>query len=209
MKTAIDLPEDPTPKPTDKKPANHGNSLADLNLSSLRLSQDFAERAGVKKAILTIPVRKPTRQSFVRVRPGEDWRFQVALLNLKEEREVYLVHPSLAGDLGPELTPTVLHMAIDRQGVVFLWPTRLPAPDGRLDEWSRTAAEAAVLAEDRWVSLRSNMSLGAYEVFEATGNIPDPEWPELTMDQAIRIAFKDRFIDTPTHPVLRRLRGEN
>lgn len=215
MQTAATEPEDrnpspsPSPKSAAKKPADQGGQLADLSLSDLRLSQDFADRAGVKKAILTIPVRKPPRQAFVRVRPGEEWRYPTLLLNLKEERETYLVHPSLAAELGPELTPTVIHLAIDRQGVMFLWPTRLPGSDGRLDEWSRTAAEAAQLAEARWVSLRANMSLGAYEVFEATGNIPEPEWPDLTLEQVIKIAFKDRFIDSPSHPVVRRLRGES
>ncbi len=214
MKTASPAPEDPTPstppsrKSTAKKTADQGNQLADLNLSDLRLSQNFADQAGVKRAILTIPVRKPPRQTFVRVRPGEEWRYPTLLLNLKEEREIYLVHPSLTAELGRELTPTVLRLAIDRQGVVFLWPTRLPASDGRLDEWSRTAAEAAELAEGRWISPRANMSLGAYDVFEATGNLPDPEWPDLTLEQAIKIAFKDRFIDSPSHPVVRRLRGE-
>lgn len=214
MKTADPAPEDPTPssppsrKPAAKKAADQGGQLADLNLSDLRLSQNFTDQAGVKKAILTVPVRKPSRQAFVRVRPGEEWRYATLLLNLKEERETYLVHPSLTAELGQELTPTVLHLAIDRQGVVFLWPTRLPAKDGRQDEWSRTAAEAAQMAEARWISLRANMSLGAYDVFEATGNIPEPEWPDLTLEQAIRTAFKDRFIDSPSHPVVRRLRGE-
>jgi hypothetical protein len=30
----------------------------------------------------------------------------------------------------------------------------------------------------------------------------------LTLKELLRIAFKDRFIDTYEHPVLRRLRGE-
>jgi hypothetical protein len=52
------------------------------------------------------------------------------------------------------------------------------------------------------------MSLGAYEVFEATGDLPPPEWPDLPFQELVRIAFRDRFITDPGHPVLRRLRGE-
>ena len=52
------------------------------------------------------------------------------------------------------------------------------------------------------------MDRGAYEIFEAKGEIGEPEWPDLTMDAAIRIAFKDCFIDSSDHPALRRLRGE-
>lgn len=207
MKTA-ESPEDPIPQPVVKPPSSPDRSLAGMNLSELRLSQNFAQHAGVKRAILTIPVRKPTRQSFVRVRPGEEWRMQVYLLNLKDESEVYLVHPSMADELLQELTPATLHLTIDRQGVLFLWHTKLPGVDGKLDEWSRSAAEAAVMAEQHWISVRSNMGLGAYEVFEATGDLPEPKWPDLTMDQLVKTAFKDRFIVTPSHPVVRRLRGE-
>jgi hypothetical protein len=52
------------------------------------------------------------------------------------------------------------------------------------------------------------MALGAYEVYEAVGAIPDPEWPEVTMDEIVRIAVRGRVIDTLDHPVLKKLRGE-
>ena len=50
---------------------------------------------------------------------------------------------------------------------------------GKHNEWHRSAAEAAELAMKRWLRLTANMSLGAYEVFEATGDLPEPEWPDL------------------------------
>ncbi len=39
--------------------------------ASLRLSQNFHESLGVKKALITVPVRKPGKQDFIRVHP--DW----------------------------------------------------------------------------------------------------------------------------------------
>ena len=33
--------------------------------------------------------------------------------------------------------------AINRQGVLFLWPIRLPGADGKIDDWSRSAMDAA------------------------------------------------------------------
>jgi hypothetical protein len=38
------------------------------------------------------------------------------------------------------------------------------------------------------------MSLGAYDVLQATGQLPEPEWPNLPFKELLRIAFKDRFI---------------
>jgi len=52
------------------------------------------------------------------------------------------------------------------------------------------------------------MNLGAYEMYVAENEkIPDPTWPELSFDEIIRIAFRDRLIDSPEHPVIKRLRG--
>jgi hypothetical protein len=54
------------------------------------LSQDFAD-LGVKKALITVPVRKPDKAWFFRVHPDEDRRLQTYVIELKEERETYLV----------------------------------------------------------------------------------------------------------------------
>jgi hypothetical protein len=179
-----------------------------FDLAKLRLSQNFSEMVGVKKALLTVPVKKPGRQDFIRVRPGDDWHLETAVLELKEERETYLIDPSLWQELPGEVVPKVLFVTMNRQGVLTLWPIRLPGEDGRHDEWNRSALEAAEMAKRGWIRVAANMSLGAYEVYEAVGNIPEPDWPDTTFEEILRIAFKDRFIRTMDHPVIRRLRGE-
>jgi hypothetical protein len=179
-----------------------------FDLDKLRLSQDFAANLGVKKALLTVPVRKPGRQDFFRVHPSEDWRLETAVLELQEERETYLVDKYLWGQLPGELIPKVLYTVITRQGVLMLWPIRLPREDGRHDEWNRSALEAAEMAKEQWIRIAANMSLGAYEVYQAMATIPDPEWPDTTFQEILRVAFKEQFIHSLDHPVVRRLRGE-
>jgi len=175
--------------------------------SRLRLSQNFAETVGVKKALITVPVRKPNKQEFVRVHPSDEYRLETAVLELKEERETYLVDPSLWPELPSELTPKILFTTMNRQGVLMLWPVRMPGEDGRLDEWNASALEAAEMARTRWVRVAANMSLGAYEVFEATGDLPEPEWPELNLGEILKVAFKGHYIEDLAHPVIRRLQG--
>lgn len=177
-----------------------------FDLNNLRLSQDFASRVGVKKRLVTVPVRKPHRQSFIRVHPDPAYRLETAVLEVKEDRETYLVSPALWPEIPGEIIPKVLFTTIDRQGVVFLWPIRLPSTDGRHDEWNRSALEAAQIAMKNWIRVASNLGLGAYEVYESTAEIPDPEWPDCDFRGLLEIAFKDRYIQTPDHPVLRRLR---
>lgn len=179
-----------------------------FDINQLRLSQDFSVLAGVKKALITIPVRKPSKQDWIRVRDSEDWVLQTAVLELKDERETFLVAKELWSELPGEIVPKVIYTAINRQGVIFLWPIRLPGEDGRHDEWNRSALEAAERAKTQWVRIMANMSLGAYEVYEAVGDMPEPIWPDITFQKVIEIAFKDRFIKSIDHPVVRRLRGE-
>ena len=177
-----------------------------LDLASLRLSQDFDRQVGVKRLITTVPVRKPNRQEFVRVHP--EWKFQAQVIELKEERETYLVDRPLWDALATELTPKMLLGTINRQHVLFIWPIRLPGSDGKLDEWNLSAVEAAVRAEDHWVRVAANMSLGAYEISEAQGPLADPRWPDITFEAALGIAFKGKVIKTLDHPVVRRLLGQ-
>jgi hypothetical protein len=173
-----------------------------------RLSQDFGAELGVKKRLVSVPVRKPDRQVFIRTHPDEGYRLPTPVIELKEDRETYLVDRTLWGDLAGEVTPKMIFTATTRQGVLFLWPSRLPSEDGRLDEWNRSALEAARIAMVRWVRVVANLSLGAYEVLEATGLFPEPEWPDTPFEELLRIAFKDHFIDRLDHPAIRRLRGQ-
>jgi hypothetical protein len=109
--------------------------------AKLRLPQDFTAGMGVKKLLTTVPVRRPAKEAFVQTHPGNDYRIHAAILELKEERDVYLIHPPLLPSLAGESTisPRLLVTTITRQGALFLWPLRLPGPDGRLDDWGHSA----------------------------------------------------------------------
>ena len=74
-------------------------------------------------------------------------------------------------------------------------------------EWWRSGREAAALAMHNWVRVKANMDLGAYDIFKAECAMAEPEWPELTYWELIRIAFRDHLIDRIDHPVIKRLRG--
>jgi hypothetical protein len=73
--------------------------------------------------------------------------------------------------------------------------------------WSDSLLEAAQLAKSVWIRLASNMSLGAYDIFQAVGNLSELEWPDLSLQQILEIVFKDRYISASDHSVLKRLAG--
>ena len=91
--------------------------------AALRLDQSFAETVGVKKLLTTVPVRKPNRQDFVRVHPDQTYRLTpAAIIELKEDREVYLLTPAMAMELRGEFAAATLFTPVNRQGVLHLWP---------------------------------------------------------------------------------------
>jgi hypothetical protein len=178
-----------------------------FNPENLRLSQSFVETAGVKKLLTTVPVRKPSPQDFVRVHADPAYRENFPIIELKDEREEYIVVADLVPALVGEFVTKTLFTAINRQGTVFFWPVRLPTPEGRNSDWWRSGREAAELAMKSWVRVRANMNLGAYDIFQAESAIADPEWPELGFWELIKIAFRDHLVTSLDHPVIRRLRG--
>jgi hypothetical protein len=192
-----------------------GGRPADLapdqfDIESLRLKQDYAA-VGVTKLLTTVPVKKPAKTAFIRTHPSPDYSLATVLLTDSEDRDaVYIVasalRPVLAAD--PACAPFAIYTAIDRQGNLFLWPVRLPGADGKTNDWWQSAHDAAGRARDGWVRVAANMTLGAYEVWEATGELSEPNWPDRSFQELLRIAFKDRVIDSLDHPALRRLRGE-
>jgi hypothetical protein len=180
-------------------------------LAKLRLSQDFSELSQVKPVLTSISCRKPHKQEFIRVRPGEEHRFTTGCFTDKDSREVYLITPTVRECLVGDVVPTMLVVCVSRNSPIpFLWPLTLPGVDGRPNRWHESAIEAASIAEDQWVKVMADMAAGCYVPHVALGNLPEPEWEDVPpMAELLRLSFKDRLIATTDHPVLRRLRGES
>jgi hypothetical protein len=175
---------------------------------NLRLSQEFTTTVGVKKVLTTIPVRKPGAQDWVRVHPSEKYRENFPIIELKDEREEYIVTAPLVPELFGEFVTKTLYLAVNRQRTLFFWPVRLPDPDGKQNQWWNSAREAAEMATHGWIRVKANMNLGAYDIFKAECAVSDPEWPKEDFWSLIKLAFKDHLITSLDHPVIKRLRGQ-
>ncbi|WP_419189500.1 hypothetical protein [Stieleria marina] len=193
----------PTPPASDPKPPSDP-----FDPAALRINPDTAAGAiGVKRKLLSVRCEKPNKQEFVRVHPDEAFRIDTAIIQDKTNRESYLVAPALWTELPDFISLVRLCVAVNRHGTPFLWPATLPDPNGRPMDWHTSMLEAQELAIKHWVRVQADMSAGSYAVFEATGNLPDPQWPELTFQDILKLAFKTRFIDSMNHPFLQELFG--
>jgi hypothetical protein len=187
---------------------NPDASLDPFSPENLRLSQSFTETVGVKKLLTTVPVRKPGPQDWVRVHSSPEFRENFPIIELKDDREEYIVTTGLVPELAGEFVTKTLYTAINRQGTVFFWPVRLPSTDGKDMNWWRSGREAAALAMGDWVRVKPNMNLGAYDIFKAPAGLSEPEWPEVGFWDLIKIAFRDHLVDCVDHQVIKRLRGQ-
>ena len=175
------------------------------DFSRFRLSQNFGSASGVRKKLTTVPVRKPNKTQFVRVHSEN--KLDTMLLKYGDNGEdLYLIDPDVMQEVEDLAKPYRLVKAIDRQNNFLIWPLAIP-DDGRPLNWHLSALEAAGNAELEWTRMQANMSLGAYEIFAAEQDLGDPEWPELSMNELLEIAFKNKIIDRPDHLVLLQLRG--
>lgn len=178
-----------------------------LDLETQRLPQDFHLAVAVRKVLDMIPVRKPHKQEFVRTRPGPEWRIQVLVIRIKNPDEYYLVAPEFWNELSQELVPVELVLAISTTGNVMLVPIPIASDEGRRNLWASSLASAMARAQTNPVRLRANTDQGFYDYLEALEAHPEPEWPTLSMREIVLLAFKDKFIKTLDHPIVKLLQG--
>ena len=179
-----------------------------FSLANIRMSQ--ANLPVIKEAQGKIGVGRPSTSKFFTVHADPEFTITTNLLCVKDDGSYYLPIRTLWDELSDEplLQVRQLVPTVTPGGELMLWPLRLPDQDGRLDSWSESALEIAEYAKTRWVRLRPNHSAFRYDCFEAQGDLPAPKWPDLSFEEMMKLAFRDRRITSLDHPVLRRLRGE-
>ena len=188
-------------------PIQAGHDQQKSPFSSLRLTQNFGETLGVKKVLTTVPVGRPSTDRFFRTHPSPSWVFPGWVLENKVAGETYLVSTEVASVLGSLARPVELYAAIDRQNNPFLIPIPLPGPNGVRNPWHESLAQAVERAKVVWLRISANKDLGGYDIYEATAKLPDPIWPDITMDELLEIAFRGRIIQNVDHAIVQERLG--
>jgi hypothetical protein len=153
-----------------------------------------------------VSVRKPTISEFVRVNPDPAMSLATSIF-VDPERETYFVAPSARNVLVAGVKAMLLVPAVNQRGLFFIWPVALGDGTGRRNAWHETAREAMELAKREWVKLVSDMAGGCYRIYRAKGKLTDPVFPEKSLEELLRIAFRGRIIDNENHPVVKQALG--
>lgn len=175
-------------------------------LNTLRLSQDFESLAEVKEVVTEVTIGKPNRQTFFRVHP--EWKGVYPILELKTamRSDYYIVAPQAAAEAEDEVHPRFLVPVITRDGRLYIWPLRISSGEQQLDQAAASSLAAMLVAKNQWIKLVWKGH--SFATFIAKKDLPAPEWPQITFDEMLEIAFKDRIIDSPDHAVIKSLIGD-
>ena len=195
------------PTSIDTRPQSDPVKFDPFDPAALRLDPS-EEIVGIHRVIATVAIRKPKRQEFIRVHHDPDYSLDVAILDLEDDGDSYMVSPDLRPELADELKRVTLYTTLNRAGGLFLWPVRLPDATGKRNSWADSSRRGAELAMKHWTRLSSNRPASQYDLAIASATLPEPEWPDLPFKEILRLAFQDAMIDSIDHPAIRRLRGE-
>lgn len=171
------------------------------SLDDIKVSGDAIDGIKAAQVITSLPVGKPPRSAFFRTHPDAAFWIPLAILDLEETRETFLVLPSAMIHTMGLARPCQIVPYITLTGHVGLWPIKMGA-----NAWNDSARDAAARAKDNWVRLATGQ--GQYDIFVAQGELPSPTWPNLTAQEYLKAGFKHRLIRDNTHEVVRKLAGE-
>jgi hypothetical protein len=204
----------PAAEPTSSAPipAQLGKVTTNLedgfdDLASQRFDKSFTAGADVVKVLTRVTVGRPRVGEFIRVHPDPSYQMEAGLVTLEKERTrtTYFLHPSLHLSAGKLLKRTRLYTYVTTQGAVGLWPINVSEQE---NSWLDSNHDAAKRAMSCWLRVESNMAAQSYEIYQARGTLSEPQWPTLSFNELLNLAFKDKYIKDPNHIIMQRIRGE-
>lgn len=178
------------------------------DISAMRIPTNYGERFAVKKLLVTVPVKKPNKSTFVRVHDGDDWEFMGFIYEDKVAGETYLLSAEVADVVSESVRAVKLHVGVERRGNPMLIPVPLPGEDGRRNPWHDSLMQAVERAKSKWIRIVANMAAGSYDLLGAQGSLSEPIWPTQTMLELVEIGFRGKIISTLSHPVIKELLGQ-
>jgi len=179
------------------------------NLTALEVTP--AEVIAAREIVTTMPVRRPRRNEFVRV-ASEAPPFTTFLYQDDDEGTYYFIAPEIRSHFIAGTVVKILVPAVNQLGAPFIWP--VPAEDdgqggSRKNTWNESHRAAYQQAKIKWTKMVSDRASRVYRVYEASGNLPDPQFCPLPFNQQLAIGFGGvGTISDREHPVLRAMRGD-
>ncbi|MGO9607342.1 MAG: hypothetical protein ACLQAT_28775 [Candidatus Binataceae bacterium] len=198
------------PPPTAAEQKFAGSDEDRISVEELRIDQDFPKQAGVGEILVKVRVHKPDKQKFFRVHPDPRFRFKTKVIETREEgvigSEIYLVHPRLHLLLKAYTSDAEIFTAIYLNSrEPFLIVVKYGK---RQNDWNETMLAAIKEAKTKWGQAISEDGKYTVNYAEDGALLGEPAWPEnMDFERLLTIAFKDHYLKSIDHPVVKALLG--
>jgi hypothetical protein len=193
------MTEDNKPEKTD--PTDIFNDLTALR----KATKPTVER---KKVLVNVDVGRPPNACYFRTHPELRLKARTILQKEGTKRMFYYISPYSGMETHPKLIERLREVELT---LTYLWPGGnilvWPVPQNPDFKVWRSEQRAATLAETQWTQLAWSERLADYEVTTAENLQKDPEWPEESLEQILKVAFSGRIIDNEDHDYVKELRG--
>ena len=160
-----------------------------------------------------IAVRRPNKREHFRVCDDPNMSVNLSVYIHKPEgsmdEETYYVAENMRAYLQEmeELRVVQAVLCATLSGANFLWCLPVPDGDGPVRSHVASARSIAREALTKWVRMKWRRADNAYYPFIAENAETEPRWPDKTFNEILKIAFRDKIIDSRDHPVMKELRG--
>jgi hypothetical protein len=180
------------------------------NLEKIKAAQmEFAQNPEVTRNLTCVSLEKPKPDAWIRVNPDPAYMFETYLYRTGDD-ELYWVPPAMLPVLAMRAGTQLYNIftAVTRYDEVFLWPIRV-LEDGENNKWVSSAHKGAEMAQKQWACIHSGKKQGRkeYLVDTVAKFNHEPKWPNKTFMELFKMATGDATIDSPDHPVVKKLRG--
>ena len=190
---------------TEMAPANtNGDARSSPRLDNL-LAQpsDTDDKPKVPGWIRNaIEICKPYWEYYFRINGDNAYYAELPVLELRSGLWRVLPEYRLAHN---KIRYQIFRLGIYHNGVPFIWPLKTG-----INTWNISAAKISQIAVDQWIKMDSDKAAFQYVHHPPPEDmvIPDPQWPKITFDRLLDMAFQERTVDSFNHPALRGARGE-
>lgn len=205
----------PLTQDDDETPVVLPSNLGQFDLADLVAPMTGLTTVGEVAELNEVPITTPDKQVFFTAMADPACRVgSVAAPCHVIKHEVgmgkiyYVVHRAIVPKVdGYEMQKVVLYPCITTLGEPFFFPVRIEGED----VWAATARKAIAAAQLGWIRVVPGGKKVGYQIRypdKPQNELPKPMWhKDVKFADLVRIALKDRLIDTMSHPVLLGLRG--
>jgi len=177
------------------------------DLAALRKTPKLAIKR--TQVLVNVAVDKPPKDCHFRAHP--EWSLDDQYVVKDDHGAYYFVtydmrsHPKLVKRLR---LVTIAVIAIWPADTVQIWPVPVLGQQKRDDHktW-KSCRSAFELSREQWVQLTWSEETQDFTVETAEGITHQPNWPNKTFEELLKIGFAEKILDNEDHDYVRQLRG--